>query len=229
MNYTNLLQPIDKQVEKCDEPLPKKNYLIWLIAGAKGKGKSSLILNSLLHPEFYKNYYDNIYLVSPTADKDPKFDKLVSELQQDNHFFNEPTQENIQEIIDNIKVFNDNFSVKKKKRQPRNLIILDDCVTSLPKSNQKSIINHLIISHRHLKTSIFITTQSFKKLNTIMRANADLISFFQNDNKNELKGFQEEYSIKDEYMDKLKVSNDFLHVSFCSGKKKVFYKFDELV
>ena len=62
-----------------------------------------------------------------------------------------------------------------------------------------------------------------------MRANADLISFFQNDNKNELKGFQEEYSIKDEYMDKLKVSNDFLHVSFCSGKKKIFYKFDELV
>jgi len=228
MNYTKLLQPIDKQVEKCDDPLPKKNNLIWLIVGAKGKGKSNLLLNSLMHQEFYKNYYDNIYLISPTADRDPKFDELVKELSSDNHFYTEPSADNVQEIIDNIKIFNDGFNVKKKKRQPRNLIIFDDCISSFPKSTQKSVINHLFISHRHLKTSIFCTSQTFKKLNTIIRSNADLISFFQNDNSLEQKGFKEEYSIKDEYMEKLKMSNDFLHVSFCGGKKKLFFKFDPL-
>lgn len=226
MSLTKLLEPIDKQVEKSCDPLPKKNNLIWLIVGAKSKGKSNLLLRSLMHDEFYKNYYDNIYLVSPTADKDPKFDSLVKELRDDNHFYEEPTAENVEEIIENIKMFNDNFNMKKKKRQPRSLIIFDDCVSSFPRSTEKSIINKLIISHRHLKTSIFITSQSFKKLNTIIRSNADMISFFQNDNRSELKGFQEEFSIKDEYLDLLKMSNDFLHVSFCSGKKKIFMKFD---
>ena len=228
MSLTKLLEPIDKQIEKSCEPLPKKNNLIWLIVGAKGKGKSNLLLRSLMHDEFYKNYYDNIYLVSPTADKDPKFDSLVKELKEDSHFYEEPTAENVEEIIENIKMFNDGFNVKKKKRQPRSLIIFDDTISSFPRSTEKSIINKLIISHRHLKTSIFITSQSFKKLNTIIRSNADLISFFQNDNVAELKGFRDEYNIKDEYMDLLKMSNDFLHVSFCSGKKQVFFKFDSI-
>lgn len=227
MNLTKLIKPLDKQIVGSTLPLPKNQYNIWCIYGARGSGKSTLLLNSLNHKQFYKNYFDNIILLSPTARNDKKFKDLVEELRNDDKYYTSCNEEVITKIIEEIENFNDNWNYKKKKREPRNLIIFDDLLHELPKSVNKSVINKLITTNRHLKTSIFITSQKFKGLNTLIRCNCDIISFFTSNNINEKKAFCEEYSIEPELLDEIcKKNNDFIHISFCSGRKLVFDKFD---
>jgi len=229
MDYNKLISPIDKQIEGSCEPLPKNIHAIWLLVGSRGRGKSTLLLNSIYKPEFYKGYFDNIFLVSPTAMNDDKFKPLMDELTKENKYYSSASENNIMEIMESLKVYNKNFNVKKNKRQPRNLIILDDTIHELPKSTQKSCIHKLITTNRHLKCSIFITTQMFKKLNPIIRTNLDMISFFQSANENEKKNFCEEYGVDMNELDEICVNNnDFIHLTWCSGRRKMFNRFQEL-
>lgn len=228
-SLTNLIKPLDKQFIGSNSPLPKNQYNIWCIFGSRGSGKSTLLLNSLNHKEFYKNYFDNIYLISPTAQRDLKFELLCEELKNDNKCFTSCDEEIIKDIMEEIKTFNDSWNYKKKKREPRSLIIFDDCLHALPKTSSKSVIHELITTNRHLKTSIFITSQKFKALNTLIRANCDIISFFTSNNINEKKAFCDEYSIDEELLNDIcQKNNDFIHITFCSGRKLIFDKFDPL-
>jgi Cdc6-like AAA superfamily ATPase len=229
MSLTKLIKPLDKQIENSDAPLPKNMYNIWTIYGMRGSGKSTLLLNSLNHKEFYKNYFDCIYLISPTATRDKKFELLCKELKDDNRCFSKLDEETIKNIMEEIKAFNDGWNYKKKKRNPRSLIIFDDCLHELPKSTTKSVIHELITTNRHLKTSIFITSQKFKALNTLIRANADIISFFTSNNEGEKKAFCDEYGIHEELLNDIcQKNNDFIHITFCSGKRIIFDKFDKV-
>ena len=229
MNYNNLIRPLDKQIEGSSEPLPKNMHLIWLLCGSRGRGKSTLLLNSIYKNEFYKGYFDNIYLISPTAMNDDKFKSLIDELAREEKFFTSASESNVQSIMDGLKDYNKNFNEKKNKRKPRSCIIFDDCLHELPKSTQKSCIHKLITTNRHLKCSIFITTQMFKKLNPVIRTNLDMISFFQSANEHEKKNFCEEYGVDIEELDQIcEDNNDFIHVTWCSGRKKTFNKFAEI-
>lgn len=226
MSLTRLITPFDSQIKKSDEPLPKDAYVIWTIYGMKGSGKSTLLLNSLSKKEFYKNYFDCIYLISPTASKDKKFDKLINELDEDNRYFSKCDENTLMEIIERIKAFNMNY---KKKKEPHNLIILDDCIHALPKSTQKSTLHELVTTCRHLKTCIFITSQKFKCLNPLIRTNADIISFFTSHNEGEKKAFCDEYGINETLLESVCERNtDFLHITFTSGQKKLYDKFDDM-
>ena len=225
---TQLFSPIDNQVNITDAPLPKGSYYIWIIVGKRGSGKSNLILNALGNKEAYKKYYDNIYLVSPTASKDSKFEKLCEELDREDKCYDECSDKIISEIVDKITAFNDNY---KKKGKPRNLLILDDCLAQLPRSTQKnSAFNKLIVGNRHAKLDIWITTQQFKKVNPLIRANADLVSFFANDNVMERKAFLDEYGISEELLDDATgEKHSFLHISFNSNKPTYYKRFDKYI
>jgi len=227
IDYNKYLGSNDKQIIVSDDPLPKNMHFIYVIIGKRGSGKSNLLLNALQHKIFYKGYFDNIFMLSPTAQNDKKFKKLLEELDDDDKFYNDCNDTTIQEIIDKITTFNDEWD--NNKREPRNLIIFDDCIADMPKSTTKSLFNKLIISNRHLKTSIIITSQKFNLLNTTIRANIDMISFFKNDNSQEKKGFLDEYGIDEKILNAICVNNhDFMHVSFCSGVPLYYDKFNVL-
>jgi hypothetical protein len=214
-------------IKPSEEPLPKDMYLIWNIYGMKGSGKSNLLLSSLRHKEFYKNYFDSIYLISPTAKNDSKFKSLCEELDDDDRCFTNCDEETIESIMDRIMEFNANW--KKKKRKPHSLIIFDDCIHMLPKSTQKSCIHELITTHRHLKTSIFITSQRFKSISTLIRSNTDIISFFKTNNIMEKKLFCDEYGIDEDTLDAICVNNhDFIHITFTSGKRIIYDQFNKI-
>ena len=98
---------------------------------------------------------------------------------------------------------------------------------ALPKSTQQSVIHELITTNRHLKTSIFITSQRFKSLSTLVRSNADVISFFKTNNVMEKKLFCDEYGFDEDTLDAICVNNhDFLHITFTSGKRLIYDHFD---
>lgn len=68
-----------------------------------------------------------------------------------------------------------------------NFIIFDDLAgTSAYTKKSKSILNNLVIKHRHLKTNLIFTTQSFKVIPSIIRTNIDIYVIFKSSSYNEI-------------------------------------------
>jgi energy-coupling factor transporter ATP-binding protein EcfA2 len=226
MDYSKYLKSLDKTVNYDNiDPLQKDNHNIWLIVGKKGSGKSTFVLNLLRKKEMYRRHFNNIFLVSPTAQRDDKFQKLCDELKQTNNCFDECTPDILNDIRERIETFNDEFlqdeKNKKKGKKPHNLLILDDCISDLNKGSEiKNIINKMVMNSRHLKLSIWIISQKYKLISTAIRANADLITFFKNENDIEKKAL-EEFSIDTSLLDQLEKPSDFMHV-VTRGQPKYF-------
>ena len=225
------LIPFDKQVTRSDEPLPN-THLTYIISGMKGSGKSTLLLNLLKRKSSpYYRWFDNIILFSPTANKDAKFEKLVKELDTEGKVFTELDDENLQKAFDIIQHFNDEFDEKEEKRKPHNLIIMDDCIHMMKGS--KSLLNELFTTSRHKKCSLWVCTQKYNKLPTLLRTNTDCISYFRNNNKADFKTLEDDLNIDTKLLEKVyefatEEPNSFLHVNMFNGKPKYFKKFDRI-
>lgn len=218
---SDLLRPRDNQVQRQDEPLPVSNGVIWIMSGMKGSGKSTLMINSLSKGSPYYQQYDRVYFCSPTASKDSKLDKLVSEVQGCSNYYDDFNNDIMGEILDKIKAFNEEYirlqeesdsekedpvfgeKFKKKKkskkskviRQPHNLLILDDCIHNISKSSKDNHLNQIITQSRHFKTDVWITTQKYNKLPPIIRTNCDLLTVFKTNNSKEFESIENDWSI----------------------------------
>ena len=193
-----------------------------------------MMLQVLKSKNGYKKWFDNIYLISPTATRDSKFNKLCEELQRDNKCFSTCDDETVDEVINRLKDFNESFDEKEEGRKPHSVVIFDDCLAFLPKSTQKSRFNELITTSRHLKTSVWILTQKYNKVNPLIRANMDMLSFFRTNNKRELETLEDDVNIDKNMLHHLyefatEEPNSFLHISFFGGKPTFFRKFDKII
>lgn len=208
-----------------EEAIPKDSgYWIYAIIGARGRGKSTILLNLL--NEHLKKYYDNIYLFSTTADMDPKFEKLIEELDEEDKFIPTFSEEKLEQVLNIIKDYN------SQHNNPRNLIVFDDCISLFPKSTDKSsIFNKFIVGSRHYKTDCILTSQQFRKLNTLIRSNLDIISLFPTVNKKELNAYSEELNIEkvpfEMALDKIQEDkHKFLTINFMHGKPIMYINFE---
>lgn len=227
------IAPLDNQVVKTDEPLPQA-HIVYIICGKRGSGKSTLLLNLLKRKNSpYHKFYDNIMMCSPTAGRDPKFDKLVDELQRENKFYDTLNDDVVNDIVERLKQFNDEYTVEHPKSQPHNLLILDDCIHLMGSSTQHSALNQLFSNGRHLKLTLFICTQKLNKLSTLCRSQADLITFFPNDNQKEFDTLESEWNIdpkllKAVYNYATDEPNSFLHISLFGRRPQFFKRFDKI-
>jgi len=228
------IAPMDNQVVKTDDPLPIGN-LNYIFCAKKGGGKSTLLLNLLKRKTSpYYRQFDNIFLISPTANRDEKFSKLIDELKVDNKYFDTLDDDIIEELVARLNQFNQQYKEEHPKKTPRNLLILDDCIHLLPTSTAHSAINQLFTNQRHMKLSLWICTQQLTKLNRLIRSNADLISFFPNDNKKEFDTLVDEWSINPKLLQNVykyatQRPNSFLHISFFGRKPIFFSKYDRII
>lgn len=227
------IAPLDSQVVKTDEPLPQA-HIVYIICGKRGSGKSTLLLNLLKRKNSpYHKFYDNIMMCSPTAGRDPKFDKLVEELQREDKFYDTLNDDVVNDIVERLKQFNDEYAVEHPKSQPHNLLILDDCIHLMGTSNAHSSLNQLFSNGRHLKLTLFICTQKLNKLSTLCRSQADLITFFPNDNQKEFDTLESEWNIdpkllKAVYNYATDEPNSFLHISLFGRRPQFFKRFDKI-
>jgi UDP-2-acetamido-3-amino-2,3-dideoxy-glucuronate N-acetyltransferase len=105
--------------------------------------KNGEYIKTKLEDGGYRGFFDNIYLVNPNG-ADSKYGKLIKELSKTGNYYEEMNNDVLREIEEKIKYFNSNFDKEEEGRKPANLIILDDCLQWLPKSNQKNQIFHII-------------------------------------------------------------------------------------
>ena len=235
----------DKQITKTDDPLPNKSHLLYGIIGRKGSGKSTLAISLLTKKSSpYYRHFANIYLVSPTCSRDPKFDKLREELQREAKFFDHLDEEVIDDILGRVNRFNEEYmagkvdkktgKLVKPTEQPYNLLILDDCLAALPSSHQRTSINRLWTNNRHSKLSIWVMSQKYNSLSTLIRSNMDLVSFFPTDSQREFDSLANDWSIDPVLLRKIynfaiSEPNSFLHMSFFARKPQFFKKFDRIL
>lgn len=232
---TSLISNVDSQMHSTAEPIPKGNiYPIWSIVGMRGTGKSTLIIGSLKH--VYKKFFDLIFLLSPTAKMDTKFKKLVKELEGDGQYFATCNDENMGIILDAIIDFNANWDEKEEGRKPHHLIILDDCISSLPRGGEKdNNVLKLFANNRHIRTNVIITSQKFNKLPTLLRQNTNIWSLFHTDNNLERKTIGQDLFSNHEFFEKifefatLGDQYDFLHMTNLCRPMAYFKRFDRII
>lgn len=231
------VKALDRQVIRTDEALPKGSPFIWIISGRKGSGKSSVLLNALKTKQNkggLAKFFSNIYMVSPTASHDTKFKKLVDELNEDGKYYDTLNESTMTDIVDKIKQYNE---AEENQDVPiRNLLILDDCMASLPAGTQKSAtLNNLFILSRHHKLSIIVTTQKYNGLSRLIRTQADLVSFFRTDNKKELDSLLDDVNVNDDLLRALYEfateggKNSFLHINMLSNPVTYCKNFDKIL
>ena len=233
------LKALDHQVDVGKgKPFPNSNFL-YLIIGGVGSGKTSLALNLLKIKKEdggFRKAFNKIYVVSPTAKYDDKWDKLIQEVDEDGNYYTECNDEVIGEIIDKLEEFNEEFKDddKNKGKKSNSLIIIDDCVDAFSK-RQKNKLNKLILTLRHLKTSVWIMSQKLNAVPQLIRAQARCISFFPTLNRREEETLINEINIDDSLFKRLigfagdGDDHPFLHIKLGEGKPQFFRKYNRIL
>ena len=148
-----------------------------LLISPKGSGKTTVLHNIMM---FYKGMFDQIFVYSPTINLDKKWEFVIKKLKiPDENRFEKCKEAQVSGLIERVKEANESL---RQKDKIRTLMIFDDCVENLPKSKKISFINRLAMNHRHYFISHIIVSQSFKKLDPVVRLNTTGIILFGNDN-----------------------------------------------
>jgi hypothetical protein len=218
-------EALDNQVIASSEALPKRDGLVWILCSRKGMGKSTQIYNALdtsIKDGGYKKFFNTIYICSPSMEADKKMYKLVNEVEQSGNFHDSLSNDILSEII----------ADAKSKPDKNSLLILDDCISLLPKSTQKNaIFNSLVCNCRHIGKgmSIWITVQKLKGVNATIRNNTDMISMYRTFSTTELKSYLDEFDVPKEIYERVTSKpHAFLHSTYTSGIPKFFDKYDEI-
>jgi hypothetical protein len=228
---TSKMTALDHQVDTGkNAPFPKSHFL-YLIVGGIGSGKTTTALRLLKIPKEdggFRKAYHTIYVVSPTAKYDDKWDRLINEVDQDGNYYTECNDETMGEIIDKIEASNE------KNKGASSLVIIDDCVDSFT-NRKKSKLDKLILTLRHLKTTVFLMSQKLNSIPTLIRAQARCITFFPTINRREEQTFYNEINVDEELfkkiMDFCSTGDDhpFLHVKLGEGRPIFFRKYNRIL
>jgi hypothetical protein len=233
------LKALDHQVSLGkDQPFPKSNFL-YLIIGGVGSGKTSLALNLLRIPTEdggFRKAFNRIYVISPTAKYDDKWDRLIHEVDEEGNYYNECNDEVIGEVIEKLEAYNEEWKMdeRHKGKKPSSLVIIDDSVDMFSRK-QKNKLNKLVLTLRHLKTSVWIMSQKLNAIPPLIRAQARCISFFPTLNRLEEQTLINEVNIDDELFKRLidfagnGDDHPFLHIKIGDGKPIFFRKYDRII
>jgi len=231
---SNQVKAQDNQSHDCpyNVPIPQHPHNA-LIVGRRNSGKSTTLL-SLLNTDVAKGglrrRFKRIYIISPTMPHDPKFKKLYDEVNDEGNYYELPTEENFAEILEKIK------AMREEDPKEESLLILDDVIDKLAKSNSNSILNHAIICGRHYKLSIYTLSQKFNSISTIARCNAEVIICFNIANKKEYESFRDELNYDAKKFDDIYNvamngggSHNFLTINSANCRMRFFRRFDPII
>tara|TARA_R110002126_G_scaffold76695_2_gene191442 strand:- start:622 stop:1389 length:768 start_codon:yes stop_codon:yes gene_type:complete len=234
LNVSKIAMHCDKCIEDSKKrsvapPLMNTSHF-YIISGASGSGKSNLIVNLLKsnkttkdkkHKKSYRNMFDTVILVSPSAHtiKDSPLENIA-----DDQKFNS-ISEDMFDLVDSV-------TEDGVESGTHTLLILDDVSSQLRLKENEKFLTQLVKNRRHLNLSIWIVGHKVTDLSPALRSNANLLFIFKGKTNKELETIQSEYMMMpkkeaDELM-KAAYKNryDFMLIdtSLRSGSDFVFYR-----
>lgn len=231
MSYTHLMKAHDHQIDDTPSTFPMGSRII-TFCGKKGSGKTSAVLSLLTNKKspFHK-YFNNIILCSPTAPHDDKMKPLWEETVEEGKYFdilNEQTAEEIKDLLTTLNEMN------AKKKNPQNLLILDDVTHSFPTGRKASHISGLFTNSRHLKTSIWVITHKYTSMPPIFRNQLDCMFLYKTNSKGEMESLKKDLPFDEDELEYnfKKATNEpygFLYINMTGHSPKMYDKhFQEL-
>lgn len=229
-DLTEACRPKDDQSNYQEGEVFAKDHFLYLVVGRKRSGKTTLALNLLETPinkGGLKKKFDKIWMISPTAKADPKLAELVKELEDEDQFWPEFNNEVQLALMDRIKQFNNQWT---KKRKPHHLVIYDDVMAFLPHNKKKGqAFNSFMTNQRHFKSSAMILAQRLNELNPLIRSQADIVSYFRQDNPKEDKIFSETFGVPEPLIHACtNEPHSFITANFLHTPPKFYKQFDEI-
>ncbi len=189
-------------------------------------GKSTIISNLLLSPNFYRDQFDIVYVIANTIHND-----------QTSRFLKEAFPETVfdeynDDIIKNIITYQKSFA---KKDQPFIAIVLDDFLGI----KSKSMIYHLATRFRHYNIGLLLfASQLFRGLPPVLRQNATFALIGgPNPSDFEIEKMAEEYgaiykgseNFKKLYRSATNKRYNFMYLDLQSNPALAYRNFSELI
>ena len=176
--------------EHIREPFPNQSFF-WVICGRAGSGKTSLLINALAaknENRIYRKVFDKITLVMPKNSRRSIKNNPMDDLPPDQQFESLGT-----DVMTKVKEIREEFDeLDKKKKRPRNqLLILDDVTAYL--KDDPSLLIEMATNRRHLKLSIILLVQFIRAIPRPVRFQVTTITFFKPSNELDAKIIEEEY------------------------------------
>jgi len=166
-----------KTSEMMDSHVIPKHPFRGILSGCSGSGKSNLLINLLTNKKFYKNYFDVIFLISPTAGHLDDSYKALEKAKMKTMLcvINDITPDVIEDIMDKNKKLILDMKVHKA---PRILMCYDDIISDRKLMNSKSFL-HSFVASRHYNASVLICTQRYNSVPRVCRLQANCVFFFK--------------------------------------------------
>ena len=202
-----------------------------LFVGKSNSGKSNLLITMMIKPEMYKGYFDEIYLISPTAnvlDDLPKFLDLPPE-----RIHNELDPQIIENIMESQI---EKIEEKGLQKSPKVCIILDD-IQGSPSFMRSNGLTAIFVQGRHYNISTFCCIQQYKRLPRVARLQASNIFFFPS-SLSEVEALVEDFTppnmSKKDFREMVKYATlepyNFMHINcFCVFKERYRKNLDNIL
>lgn len=145
-----------------------------LNVGRSGSGKSTVVNYLMANKNFIGNFYDQVWLFSPTAEVDDltKLLKIPKKRQ-----IIRPTESILMKILDDQEKLIKSKGIKHVAKKNKVLIIFDDIISN-PKFLKSDAMLKLAAMGRHFLISSIINTQSYTKIPRAIRLQANGIVLF---------------------------------------------------
>lgn len=173
------IQVIKTSKDKIKQPklselghIPKINTST-ILSGRSGAGKSLLLANLIKRDDMLNGWFDEIFLISPSAESD---DIQLSLNIPSKNVYTDPLK-GIEKISEIMSIQKDVISILKADKAPKICVIFDDCISNKKLLNHKSFID-CFISNRHFNFTSFICSQSWTAIPRRCRLQANNIIFF---------------------------------------------------
>ena len=171
-----------------------------IICSSSQGGKGILIQNLVL--KVYRNCFERIYIVSPTATIDEAYREIIkyveTELKIDNnkeqYLFDEYNPEALQNIIDTQHKIIDYQKKIGMNKLFSCLLIIDDFAEDKSFMRYSKILHGLYTKSRHFGLSVITAVQKYNALAPIVRLNTSSLYIFKLKNMSEVDTFIMEQS-----------------------------------
>ena len=176
-----------KVIDKTDsyytpmDGIPDLPVRMVVVGKSQLSGKSTIILNMLLRPEFYGGQFEpeDIYLISNNK-LDNKLRILADQLEVPGSNIMRFSEDRLQSVYDHIEDMASE-AVEEGMIPVRSLVVIDDCAFAGDlKSKINGVMSQLACNGRHANISTIITAQKYSQLSTVIRTNCTAAVLFGN-------------------------------------------------
>jgi len=175
-------------IEGIDKNIPHKNGFIYTIIGAPGKGKSSLLLSLFRDKNYYRNKFENVYLITPES----SFMSVVNHpFKNHDHVYHELNEDILNQIYEECKTSKEEC-LEMECELEHSCLIIDDFASDLKDKYLIAVLKRILTKSRHCCLSVIFTLQAYNMFPLVLRKMITDVTLFKPNNRVELESVRKE-------------------------------------